>query len=652
LGKSLPNKLVGTIGSLVIAVCFAISIQFYSLVSQTDKGFEIELAKWFQLGDLSIGFNFLIDRLSVLMLLIITGVGFCIHLYSIGYMSGDNRFHRFFAYLNLFIFFMQMLVIGGNYLITFIGWEGVGLCSYLLIGFWYEKTAYNNAARKAFIMNRIGDLGLIIGLFLIINQFGSLNYTTVNALAEKNFLANGVFNDPTIIFISLMLFVGATGKSAQIPLYTWLPDAMAGPTPVSALIHAATMVTAGIFLIVRSSVLFHLAPITLDVVTYIGIATSIFAATIGLAQNDIKKVLAYSTVSQLGLMFMALGIGAYGTAMFHLTTHAFFKALLFLGAGSVIHGMGNEQDIRKMGGLRKKMPITFITFLIATIAITGIPPFAGFFSKDEILAKAFANSPTLWILGVLSASLTAVYMFRLLFLTFFGTFRGCDAIANHKESQHDTAHDADVSHDSHDNNHGHQPVTRLEQVHESPGIMTIPLIVLAILSMVGGFMGIPELFGAPHRLQEWLKPILGYLPTSEHHIAESTEYILMGVSVGLVLIVAIICYRIFTRKSANDMANENQASVFKLLANKYYVDEIYNTVFVLPTMYLSKFWYQVVDTLVIDGFVNGIGRAVNWTGDRVRRVQTGQTGTYIFAMVVAIAIILIYSLIPALTGKM
>lgn len=652
LGSRMPKAVTGLIASLTIALNFGLTLSFYTQISGSNPGAEVNYLTWFKMDNISLNFNFIIDRLSVLMLLIITGVGLCIHIYSIGYMSQDKRFHRFFAYLNLFIFFMQFLVAGGNFLITFIGWEGVGLCSYLLIGFWYEKTDYNNAARKAFIMNRIGDLGMLLALFLIITVFNSLDYNVISEKIKTDFLPKGseVINSASIVAITLLLFVGATGKSAQIPLYTWLPDAMAGPTPVSALIHAATMVTAGIFLIVRSHLLFWLAPYTMEIIMIIGLATSIFAATIGLMQNDIKKVLAYSTVSQLGLMFLALGLGAYTTAMFHLTTHAFFKALLFLGAGSVIHGMGEEQDIRRMGGLRAKMPQTFLYFLIATLAITGIPPLSGFFSKDEILAKSFEYSPLLWVLGVISATLTAVYMFRLLFLVFFGKFRGAAATEETESipSESDVheitgAADAPAAAPIADHAH-HTPVTRLEQVHESPALMTVPLAILAILSAIGGFMGIPAVMGGTHKLNEWLAPILKDLPAGEsHHLSVSLEIVLMSVSVGLAVIVMIICARIFTRKTAESMAPEKWNAIQRLLANKYYIDELYNTLFVKPIEKLSGFLHNVIDVGVVDGVVNLVGRSVNTAGNYVRRAQAGNIGIYLFAIVISVALMLLYN---------
>lgn len=608
-GNKMPKGLVGIIGCGTILISLIMNCMLFSnaLAGPVTQNY----FNWIHAGSFSVDFSFLIDRLSVMMLLIITGVGFLIHVYSIGYMHDDEAYFRYFAYLNLFVFFMQMLVTGSNYLIAFIGWEGVGLCSYLLIGFWYKNSSYNNAAKKAFIMNRIGDLGFLLGIFWIFNQFGSVNFKEVFAGAQGFILSNN-YNDTVIIFITVLLFVGAIGKSAQIPLYTWLPDAMAGPTPVSALIHAATMVTAGIYIIVRSHILFSLAPFTQDIIAIVGIATAFFAATIGLAQNDIKKVLAYSTVSQLGYMFVALGVGAYGSGMFHLMTHAFFKALLFLCAGSVIHAMGGEQDMRVMGGLRKKLPITFITMLTGTLAISGLPPFAGFFSRDEILAKAYEHSPVLWVIGLITAVITATYMFRMLFLTFYGEFRG----------------------DAHQESH----------LHESPPTMTLPLIILAGLSIVGGFVGIPEIFGGKHVLNEYFAPIfadIATVPKSGVELSHSMEFILMGLSVGLVLVAIFMAARMFILKSAAGMEDENQKGFTKLLAHKYYVDEFYDTVIVKPADWFSGIIYKFLELDFIDGIVNGVGKAATTTGKTVRKLQTGHIGFYLFAMVVSIIILLL-----------
>jgi NADH-quinone oxidoreductase subunit L len=610
--KRIPKKLVGIIGSTTVFFAFVISCGiFLELRSSEIKSFTIFLFDWINIGSLNIPFSFLIDPLSVIMLLVVTGVGFLIHVYSSGYMFHDEDFARFFAYLNLFMFSMLLLVLGNNYLIMFIGWEGVGLCSYLLIGFWFSNHHYNDAAKKAFVMNRIGDLGFLLGMFLIFNTFGSLTYSDV--FANANNYGSG---EPVILAITLLLFVGATGKSAQIPLFTWLPDAMAGPTPVSALIHAATMVTAGIYMIVRSNILFALAPVTLNVSAVIGILTALIAAVIALTQTDIKKVLAYSTVSQLGYMFLALGVGAFGAGMFHVITHAFFKALLFLGAGSVIHAMHHEQDITKMGGLRKKLPVTFITFLVATIAIAGIPPFSGFFSKDEILAHAFNKSPLLWALALMGALLTAFYMFRLLYLTFYGKFRG----THHQE----------------------------EHLHESPKSMTIPLMVLAVLSFAGGFIGLPEAFHLPHALNHFLEPVLASsalrLPVFE--LSHKTEYILMGSSVVLVILSILYARMRYVTKNSLPPANiQEQGFLFKLSYNKFYVDEFYNFLISKPLLWLSKQSYRFLEISFIDGIVNGVGKLVVFSGNKLRYLQTGNITFYVFAMVIGMILLFLVNII-------
>ena len=604
IGKSLPKFLSGLVGYGTVLVSFCLAVYgFMQLTSGGEKMIFQTTYEWFSAGGLHVNFSFLLDHLSILMVLIITGIGFLIHVYSVGYMHDDEDFARFFAYMNLFVFFMLILVMASNYIVMFVGWEGVGLCSYLLIGFWFKNQEYNNAAKKAFIMNRIGDLGFIIGIFLIYNTFHSLNFDDVFSGA-----ANFNIGDPTITAITMLLFVGAIGKSAQIPLYTWLPDAMAGPTPVSALIHAATMVTAGIYLIVRSHVLYALSPMTLDIVAITGLVTSIFAGTIGLAQNDIKKVLAYSTVSQLGFMFLALGVGAYSTAMFHLTTHAFFKALLFLGAGSVIHAMGGEQDIRRMGGLRKKLPITFIIFLVGTLAITGIPPFAGFFSKDEILSKAWESSPIIWFFMLVSAAITAVYMFRLLYLTFFGDFRGS----------------ADEMH----------------HLHESPPSMTIPLIILAILSTFGGFLGMPESFGAPHMMNNFLSSVLSDLPVKTAESSAGMEGILMAISVAVALGAMVYAMRRYTIKIGG-VVPPQKTRLVHMLRDKYYIDEIYEALFVKPIRWLGDIADRILDRGIIDGAVNGSGKFAVFTSRGIRLLQSGNIGFYIFAMVIGIVIILL-----------
>jgi NADH-quinone oxidoreductase subunit L len=567
---------------------------------------------WISVGTLTIPFALLVDPLSILMLLIVTGVGFLIHVYSVGYMKDDPGFNRFFSYMNLFVFFMLLLVMGANYPIMFIGWEGVGLCSYLLIGFWFKNHDYNNAAKKAFIMNRIGDLGFLLGMFLLFNTFGSMDYREIFSQA-KGMTAG----DTTLTAITLLLFVGAVGKSAQIPLYTWLPDAMAGPTPVSALIHAATMVTAGVYMIARSNILYILSPLTMTVIGITALATAIFAATIAIFQNDIKKVLAYSTVSQLGYMFVGLSVGAFTGAMFHLATHAFFKALLFLGAGSVIHAMGGEQDIRKMGGLRKMLPRTYLTFLIATLAISGIPPLSGFFSKDEILAHAFEANSITWVLLVIGAMMTAFYMFRLLYLTFFNDFRGT------KEQHH--------------------------HLHESPAVMTVPLMVLAILAAFGGLLNIPELFGGGTWLANFLAPVFAdgmAIQIPHESLSHSTEWLLMGIALLLVAAMIAWSYNRFVKHNEGLLPDEAlRPGLVKLIIHKYYIDEIYDLTILRPVLWLSKVFHQVVDVRVIDRAVNGLGNIVIWTGNTMRFIQTGNVGFYMFMMVLGIIAILFFNIV-------
>lgn len=606
LGRNTFSKgLTGFIGSGVIFISFAISVGiFLALGSDPVKSHEIFLFDWISAGSLHIPLSFLVDPLSSIMLLIISGVGFLIHIYSIGYMHDDEGFGKFFSYLNLFIFFMLLLVLGSNYIVMFIGWEGVGLCSYLLIGFWYTNSNYASAAKKAFVMNRIGDLGFLLGVFFIFTTFGSVEFSKIFPQA-----ANMLPGNSTIALIALLLFIGACGKSAQLPLFTWLPDAMAGPTPVSALIHAATMVTAGIYMIARSNLLFDLAPVIQHIIAIVGLATAIIAAIIALTQTDIKKVLAYSTVSQLGYMFLGLGVGAYDGAFFHVITHAFFKALLFLCAGSVIHALHHEQDMRHMGGLRKKLPVTFMTMLIGTIAIAGLPPFSGFFSKDEILAHVYTHDKIMWGIAVFGAFLTAFYMFRMLFLTFYGKYRG----THHAE----------------------------EKIHESPGSMTIPLIVLAVLSAAGGIIGIPEALGGSHWLSHWLAPVI-------HHAAEApdhaTEYALMAVSVTGVLISIGIAYSRYIGKNHIPVPDEAKRSLLANLSyNKFYFDEIYDVLIRKPLDILSGFFYRIFDNKIVDGIVNGLGWGTSEASKGLRLVQSGNVGFYIFMMVVGIISLLLYT---------
>jgi len=601
-GKKISKGLSGTIASLAILASFIISVMvFMELQASEQKENVVNIFSWINSDTLKIPFEFLIDPLSTVFLLIITGIGFLIHIYSIGYMHDDEGFARFFTYLNLFVFFMLLLVLGNNYLITFVGWEGVGLCSYLLIGFWFKNTAYNNAAKKAFIMNRIGDLGFLLGIILIFVSYGSISYTEVFDNASSA-------GSSTVTAIALLLFIGAIGKSAQLPLYTWLPDAMAGPTPVSALIHAATMVTAGIFIVVRSNVFYSMSAVASETVAIVGVITALFAATIGVFQTDIKKILAYSTVSQLGLMFLALGVGAYSTAVFHVTTHAFFKALLFLGAGSVIHAMGGEQDIRKMGGLKGKIKITFGTMLIATIAISGIPPFSGFFSKDEILAHTYEHSPILWLLGTFASMLTAFYMFRMLFLTFFGKFRG-----THEQEHH---------------------------LHESPPSMTIPLIILAILSVFGGLLGLPEFWHVPNWMHHNLESVIKR-PTYST-LSHESELTLMIIAVCAAFAVIYFTYLMFMKYKVKPADKEEQLRPWqRVVYNKYYVDEFYDAIIRKPLDGLSKFFYKHVDTQFIDGIVNGVGSAVKGVGSSVRYLQSGNIGFYLMSMTLGVVLIVL-----------
>ncbi|HEY8388935.1 MAG TPA: NADH-quinone oxidoreductase subunit L [Parasegetibacter sp.] len=630
--KNLSKAASGIIGSGTILASFVVSVMLFMQL----QGGSISVPPLFDfihIDQIHIPFAFQIDQLSSLFLLVITGVGFLIHLYSTSYMKEEEPHHfaRYFSYLNLFVFSMLLLVLGSNFVVMFIGWEGVGLCSYLLIGFWFKNNNYNNAAKKAFIMNRIGDLAFLIAMFWMVAKLGSLTFSEV---FSEDSLA--LLTTTDITGITLLLFIGATGKSAQIPLYTWLPDAMAGPTPVSALIHAATMVTAGIYMIARSNVLYTMAPVTQQIVAVIGLATALLAATIAFKQNDIKKVLAYSTVSQLGYMFLALGVGAFTGAVFHVITHAFFKALLFLGAGSVIHAMHHEQDIRRMGGLKKYLPVTHITFLLGCLAIAGIPPFSGFFSKDEILMGAYAKNPLLYYLGVAGALLTAFYMFRLYAMTFLGKFRGnshSESHANDAQVADDhatftTDEDAHGSHNA-DAHSAHQP-------HESPSAMTIPLVVLALLAVVGGFMGIPEIFmRGGHWLQEYLAPVFAgsAARSTPHAIDHSLELILMAVSTVLIIVVCLLAVSKFRKYQSGEEAS---TGLGKFLENKWYIDELYDTIIVKPLMWLAKFLNNIIERYVIDGFVNGVGRAVQYSGRQIRLLQTGQVGGYILLMVICV----------------
>ena len=593
--KVIAYKATGYIVASFIASIFAfLHVQTYGAVT-------VHYFDFIHTASLTIPFDFKVDALSSLFLLVITGVGSLIHLYSTAYMQEESAPHyaRYFAYLNLFIFSMLLLVLGDNYIIMFMGWEGVGLCSYLLIGYWFSNGNYNYAAKKAFIMNRIGDLGFLLAIFWLIAKLGTVSYSevlTAESLAK--------LSSADITGITLLLFVGAMGKSAQIPLFTWLPDAMAGPTPVSALIHAATMVTAGIYMITRSNILFSHSEITQNMVAIIGISTALLAATIAIKQNDIKKVLAYSTVSQLGYMFLGLGVGAYSGAVFHVITHAFFKALLFLGAGSVIHAMHHEQDIRKMGGLKSKLPITHITFLIGCIAIAGVPPFSGFFSKDEILAAAFEKNKIYWVLGLVGAAMTAFYMFRLYATTFLGKFRG----SNEQEAH----------------------------LHESPWAMTLPLIVLAILSALGGVIGIPHIMGGNHWLSGQLSSIVS--TPQEAHLAVSTEWILMGVSVAIAAIALVIALSRYSKQTDE----EPSSAIGKFFYHKWYIDELYQKAIIEPLNKFALFLKEFIEKKVIDGAVNGTGKLVQFSARKVRLIQNGQAGYYILFMVLGIITLFLF----------
>ena len=613
-GKKLKNEyLVGAISTLAVFIPFIIGVStFFELLSMEPESRKILLNyyNWISAGNFTVNYSYMVDPLSISVVLIVTGVGSLIHFYSIGYMHGDPGFAKFFAYLNLFIFAMLNLVLADNLLLVFLGWEGVGLCSYLLIGFWYEKTFTGDAAKKAFIINRIGDFGFMLAMFFI--------FTNFNTLEISKFLdgiAGFQVGDVLLLTIALLLFLGATGKSAQIPLFVWLPDAMAGPTPVSALIHAATMVTAGVYLVARTSLLYAMSPVAQHIIFYIGILTAIMAATIALKQDDIKKILAYSTVSQLGFMFIALGTGAYWVAIFHLITHAFFKALLFLGSGSVIHGMHEEQDILKMGGLKNKMKITFVTFFIGSLAIAGIPPLSGFFSKDIIIFETFMEfGVPFMIVGLLTAGITAFYMFRLVTLTFFGKPR-------------------------YDDKHLHP--------HESPATMTIPLIILAVLSAIGGFIGIPEVFGVPTYLKEWLNPVFAKSASvlSTLHIvnepSHTTEYILIALSVIVAVAGILLAFKIYIKKDSFKPAS----GFGKVLENKYYVDEAYDKVVVYPIQKTSEgFLWKIFDMKIIDGAVNGIARYISNISFDWRKLQTGVIQDYTSVSVAGVILIILYLL--------
>jgi NADH-quinone oxidoreductase subunit L len=607
-GKKSSRQTVSVIGLFFSGAAFAWALWVAAHFSSLTLPYQESLAHWIRSGSFAVDFAFYLDQLSLVMLLVVTGVGFLIHIYSVGYMWDDPSYYRFFAYLNLFMFFMLTLVLANNYLVMFIGWEGVGLASYLLIGFWFTKDSAASAGKKAFIVNRIGDFGFLIALFLLIKHFGSLSFEQVfNAVQPLSAETAGA---GLLTAIGILLMIGACGKSAQIPLYVWLPDAMEGPTPVSALIHAATMVTAGVYMVSRSHMIFERAPMALTVVAIIGTLTAFFAATIGIAQTDIKKVLAYSTVSQLGYMFMACGVGAFSAGIFHLMTHAFFKGLLFLAAGSVIHSVGGEQDMRKMGGLRVYIPWTFLTMGIATLAIAGIPPLAGFWSKDEILWKAYQTSWIYWLIGLITAFITSFYMFRLLFMTFFGDYRGRPT-----DTKASSAH-----------GHGHDEHAHGDP-HESPMVMLIPLMILALLSIVGGFVGIGN------RFEHFLEPVFGSAATlggAAETGGNSTEYLLMGVSVLTALAGAILAYVLYISSPLLPQRIADSLNGFYTgVLNKYYIDELYAKLFVKPLIDGStRILWQGVDRNVIDAAVNGSADAAGHISDETRHMQSGNLRSY------------------------
>ncbi|BDV44747.1 NADH-quinone oxidoreductase subunit L [Geotalea uraniireducens] len=641
LGKKIKNeKVIGGLGALMVFCSFVVSCgilkQLLSLPGE-ERVFEKILFTWIKSGQFKADIGFLIDPLSALMIMVVTGVGFLIHVYSIGYMHGEEGFYRYFAYLNLFTFSMLLLVLGNNLLLMFVGWEGVGLCSYLLIGYYFHKKSAGDAGKKAFVMNRVGDFGFLLGTFTLFWYLGqNHNVWTINfreLAASAHLLPVGGI----VTIITLCFFLGATGKSAQIPLYTWLPDAMEGPTPVSALIHAATMVTAGVYMIGRLNFVYIRSHETMMVVAIVGAATALFAATIGTAQNDIKRVLAYSTVSQLGYMFLGMGVGAFTAGIFHLMTHAFFKACLFLGSGSVIHSMhhalhhihshDDPQDMRNMGGLRKAMPLTFLTFLLATVAIAGIPGFAGFFSKDEILWQAYANphfgelNTVLWAVGAIAAGLTAFYMFRLVFMTFFGECR-----IKEKAKEH---------------------------LHESPFVIVFPLLVLAGLSVVGGWIGVPKLLGdalggMPNYLEQYLEPVFAssnefvqqQIQHAAVHHSVGLEWGLMSISVIIAVVGIAIAYLLYV--AAPSIPAKFTAAfpaLHRAVYNKWYIDELYDFLFVNPCKWLGNFLWKGFDVLIVDGVVNGVAAVVKGFGGVLRNIQTGYVHNYAFTMALGVVVI-------------
>ncbi len=654
--RSFSKRTAGLVATGAMAIAFLLSaFAFIQLLGSTERFHKVTVASWIPpipletangIGSFEVPWAFTLDPLSGMMLLVVTGIGLLIHIYSIGYIDHEPRggVARFFCYLNLFCFFMLILVLGSSFLVMFVGWEGVGLCSYLLIGYWYKKKSASDAGKKAFIVNRIGDWGFILGIFLVFFTFGTLDFREVAEAAAALPVETQAVGFGVISLICLLLFIGATGKSAQIPLYVWLPDAMEGPTPVSALIHAATMVTAGVYMVCRNAVLFEHAPIVMGIVAAIGAVTALMAATIGLVQTDIKRVLAYSTVSQLGYMFLATGVGAFSAAAFHLMTHAFFKALLFLGSGSVIHAMNEEQDMRRMGGLRRHMPLTFATMLIGAVAIAGIPPLSGFFSKDEILYRTFLSNQLLWGIGAITAVMTAFYMFRLINMTFLGQYRG-------------PAPDAG----GHGDSHGHA----WHGPHESPRLMTWPLVALAVGAVLAGFVGVPAALGGSNVIEHFLEPsftVPGMAHAAEEAHHYEIEWALMALSVLLAVGAIWFARRNYVeRPEEAERLAERLAGTHRLLTNKYYVDELYDATFVRGSMSSARGLWRfdggvvdgavngtgwatrasatishVLDKYVVDGLVNLVGWICREGSYGFRRVQTGLIQNYAFATLVGV----------------
>ncbi len=634
-GKKLPKSVVSWVACLALFASFVVSVtilfQFFQLPPD-ERVFERNIFNWISAGEFNATVGFRIDALSIIMCLVVTGVGFLIHVYSAGYMHDDEGYPRYFTYLNLFVFMMLILVTANNILLMFVGWEGVGLCSYLLIGFWFRKDSAANAGKKAFIVNRIGDYGFLLGIFMLFVTLGAHGVWTLNyGEIQQNAHLIGA---SAATLITLLFFIGATGKSAQLPLYVWLPDAMEGPTPVSSLIHAATMVTAGVYMVARLNFIYTLAPQIMFLVALVGALTAIFSASIGFAQNDIKRVLAYSTVSQLGFMFIGVGVGAYAAGIFHLMTHAFFKGLLFLGAGSVIHAMSGEQDMRKMGGLRKKIPVTYWTFVLACIAIAGVPGFSGFFSKDEILWKAFSAGGAyriVWVIAGVTAGMTAFYMFRLLFGTFHGECRAPEDVKHH--------------------------------IHESPKVMTVPLMILAVLSVIGGYVGVPHIIGGSNLIEKWLEPVFGGAHGAAHtgHHAgtfsiisqafastggaegATAEMTLMITSTVVAFIGIYIAYLFYIKNPELPRRFVARFSGFhRTVYNKYFVDEIYGAVFVRGVLGLGTALKTFFDETLIDGTINGMAGFLRWCGSMLRMVQAGYVQGYAFAMIVGAIVVIGY----------